>query len=170
MTKRVPRNLTLEMGLASLEAKRRLDRQQIFMPTRPEDEFPGLPDDPTELDDSGLMRLFVQLTKWAEYLSAQLAAAEVDERYADAALDKIKAIKSLENKTEKTVTAAKAHAWKDADFIEAHDAYQVAYAYRKLINISYLNAERNSTLLSRELTRRVNRTEREGRADRWGGA
>ena len=155
------------MGLASLEAKRKLDRQRIFMPIRPDADFPGLPDDPTEPDDSELMSLFVQLTKWAEYLSAQLAAAEVDERYADAALEKVKAIKSLENKAEKTVTAAKAHAWTDPDFLDAHEVFQKAYAYRKLVNVAFLNAERNSTLLSRELTRRVNRTEREGRVDRW---
>jgi hypothetical protein len=167
MARNVTRNLTLQMGLASLEAKRQLDRQSIFMPTRPDDESPGLPDDPTELDDSELMSLFVQLTRWAEYLSAQLAAAEVDERYADAALEKIKAIKSLENKTEKTVTAAKAHAWTDEDFLEAHGEYQRAHAYRKMVGVAFQNSERNSTLLSRELTRRVNRADREGRVERW---
>lgn len=163
MTKRVTRNLTLEMGLASLEAKRKLDRQRIFMPTRPADEFPGLPDDPTDLDDSALMRLFVLLTKWAEYLSAQLAAAEVDERYAEAVLEKIKAIEGYDFRK----PDARARAGTDQSYQDANDSFQKAYAYRKMVNVAFVNAERNSTLLSRELTRRVNRVEREGRVDRW---
>lgn len=163
MSKRVTRNLTLQMGLASLEAKRKLDRQRIFMPTRPDDEFPGLPDDPTEPDDSDLMILFVRLTKWAEYLSAQLAAAEVDERYAEAALEKIKAIEGYDFRK----PDARARAGTDQSYQDASDDYHKAYAYRKMVNVAFMNAERNSTLLSRELTRRVNRVEREGRVDRW---
>lgn len=167
MTRRVSRNVTLEMGLSSLEAKQRLERKQIHLPERPRNDVPELPDDPTELSDSALMSLFVQLTKWAEYLSAQLAVAEVDERYADAALEKVKAIKALANSTEKTVTAAKARAWEDEDFVAAHEEHQRSYAFRKLMRMTYDNAERNSTLLSRELTRRVNRDDREGRVERW---
>jgi len=163
MSKRVGRNLTLEMGLASLEAKRKLDRQRIFMPTRPESDFPGLPDDPTEPDDSELMTLFVRLTKWAEFLSAQQAAAEVDERYAEAALDKIKAIEGYDFRK----PDARARAGADQDYLDANDVFQRAYAYRKLVSVAFANAERNSTLLSRELTRRVNRIEREGRVERW---
>lgn len=94
--------------------------------------------------------------------------AEVDERSADAYLARVKAIKALANSTEKTVTAAKARAWEDEDFVTAHDTFQEAHAYRKLVQVRYENAERSSGLLSRELTRRVNRTSREDRVDRWG--
>lgn len=165
---RVSRNRTLQMAHASLEAKRKLDLQKIFMPSRPGSEYPDLPEDPTELDDSALMRAMTQFTKWAEFLSAQLAVAEVDERSADAYLARVKAIKALANSTEKTVTAAKARAWEDEDFVTAHDTFQEAHAYRKLVQVRYENAERSSGLLSRELTRRVNRTSREDRVDRWG--
>lgn len=168
MGRPVSRNVTLEMGQASLEAKRKMDRQRIFLPRRPEDDFPELPEDPTELGDSELMRLFVQLTKWSEYLGAQLAVAEVDERYADASLEQVKAVKSL-GSTSKTVSGAKAAAMADPDYQAAQQDYNERHAYRKLVHVSFINAERNSALLSRELTRRVNRTEREGRSDRWGG-
>lgn len=163
----IKRNVTLEMGLRSLEAKRRLEQHQITLPTRPRSEVPELPEDLTEQDDAALMRLFSRVTRWSEYLSAQVAAAEVDERYADAVVDKIKALKSLENRGEKTVNAAKAHAYTDDQYLDALDEQQRAYAFRKLITAVYDNSERNAALLSRELTRRVNRDTRERRVDRW---
>jgi transcription termination factor NusB len=100
-------------------------------------------------------------------LSAQVAAAEVDERHADAVVEKIRALKSLEYKGEKTVSAAKAHAFTDEDYLDATDEQQRAYAFRKLITAVFDNSERNAALLSRELTRRVNRDSRERRVDRW---
>jgi acyl-CoA reductase-like NAD-dependent aldehyde dehydrogenase len=96
-----------------------------------------------------------------------VAAAEIDERYADAVVEKIKALKSLENKGEKTVSAAKAHAYADEDYLKALNEQQRAYAFRKLITAVYDNSERTAALLSRELTRRVNRDSRERRVDRW---
>lgn len=167
MTRTISRSKTLQMAHASLEAKRRLDLQQIYMPSRPKSEYPELPDDPTELDDSALMRAMTQFTKWAEYLSTQLAVAEVDERYADAFLDRIKAVKSLSNTTEKTITAARARVWEDEEVVAANEKYQEAHAYRKLVKVKYDNAERNSGMLSRELTRRVQRGPRESRVGRW---
>lgn len=163
MARQVGRNATLEMGLSTLEAKKRLDRQKILLPTRPEDEFPVLPEDPTDLSDSALMRLFVELTKWAEYLSAQFAVAEVDERYAEAAVDKVRAIKGYDFRK----PDAKQKAYEDPDFEEVNDKFNLAHAYRKMIGVAFANAERNSNLLSRELTRRVGRNDREGRVDRW---
>jgi len=160
------RNRTLQMARTSLEAKRVMDRQRIPSPRMPDDDYPPLPDDPTDLGDSELMSLFVTLTKWAEFLSTQLAMAEVDERYADEYLERFKAIKTLSNANEKTVTLMKAKAWEDPEFQEAHDNSMKAYAYRKLIKVKFENAERNSSMLSRELTRRVARHDREERADR----
>jgi len=167
MARTITRNVTLEMGLRSLEAKRKLEQHQISLPTRPRHVVPELPDDLTEEPDAALMRLFTRTTRWSEYLSAQVAAAEIDERYADAAVEKIKALKSLENKGEKTVSAAKAHAYTDDDYLDALDEQQRAYAFRKLITAVYDNSERTAALLSRELTRRVNRDTRERRVDRW---
>lgn len=161
--KTVSRNVTLQMAHASLEAKRKLDLQRIFMPTRPANEFPDLPEDPTELFDSDLMRLFVRLTKWAEYLSAQLAVAEVDERYAEAGVERVRAVKGFDFRKPDVKTKA----YTDEDFLAAQESFEAAHAYRKLVNVAYTNAERNSSLLSRELTRRVNRTEGEGRVGRW---
>lgn len=163
MSRTVARNRTLQMAQASLEAKRKLDLQKIALPRRPEDEFPELPEDPTELSDSGLMKMFVRLTKWAEYLSVQLAVAEVDERYADASLERVRAIKGYDFRKPDIKTKA----FDDPDFLSAQEKYEDAHAYRKLIGVTFNNSERNSVLLSRELTRRVNRNSREGRVEKW---
>lgn len=163
----INRNATLEMGRRSLEARRRLEQHEIALPTRPATVFPELPDDLTEQTDAELMKLFARVTRWSEYLSAQVAAAEVDERYSDAVLEKTKALKSLEHKGEKTVYAAKAQAWTDPVFVEAVEEHERAYAFRKLITAVFDNSERTSALLSRELTRRVNRDTRDGRVERW---
>jgi hypothetical protein len=96
-----------------------------------------------------------------------LAVAEVDESYAEEFLNRVKAIKALSASAEKSVTLMKAKAYQDEDFLEAHQRYQEAYAYRKLIKVKYDNAERNSGLLSRELTRRTNRDPRERRVERY---
>jgi hypothetical protein len=64
------------------------------------------------------------------------------------------------------VTRTKAKAYESKEYLEAEEAYHERMAYRKLIGVLYSNAERWSALLSRELTRRVNRDPRERRAER----
>lgn len=94
-----------------------------------------------------------------------MAAAQVDEKYADASLDKIKALSAVANMAEKTVTAAKARAYEDQAFIEAQEAVHAAYAFRKLTESIYTATDNKAALLSRELTRRVNRNDRDSRAN-----
>jgi hypothetical protein len=71
------------------------------------------------------------------------------------------------NKTEKTVTAAKAKAYEDEDFLAAQEEAHTTYAYRKMIHMMYDATDRKTQVLSRELTRRVNRSDRDGRDARW---
>lgn len=93
-----------------------------------------------------------------------MAAAQVDEKFADATLERIKALSAVANKTEKTVTAAKARVYEDEEFVEAQEAYHTAYAFRKLVEAMYNNTDRKAALVSRELTRRVGRSDRDNRA------
>jgi hypothetical protein len=113
------------------------------------------------------MTLFNHSTKWCEWIGTQLAAAEVDEKYDEYVLDKFRALNAIANKTEKTVTAAKARQYEDPDFLAAQEKYHTSYAFRKLNQALYANEERKSALISRELTRRVGRNDRDGRANRW---
>jgi hypothetical protein len=64
------------------------------------------------------------------------------------------------------VTQAKAKAYEDPEYIEAQEAKTAAYAYRKMVQALHSSAELRNTLLSRELTRRVGRGDREARAGR----
>jgi hypothetical protein len=160
-------NLTLAMSEKTTESKRKLELQGIMMPTRPGYVRPSLPADITSLDDADLMSLFQKSTAWLEWIGAQLAVAEVDEKYAESTLDQAKAYNAIANKSEKTVTAAKAKLYENQDFLDAQDAYQASYAFRKLNATMYAAEERNNSYYSRELTRRVGRNDKDNRMAKW---
>ena len=82
-------------------------------------------------------------------------------------MHKVTAIKSLENRTEKFVTTQKAMAYEDEDYLAALEEYRTAHSYRKLIGAMFVNVDRDAALLSREITRRTSRNDREARADRY---
>ncbi|MFD9947214.1 MULTISPECIES: hypothetical protein [Nonomuraea] len=65
------------------------------------------------------------------------------------------------------MTAAKAEAASDQDVVDAQNHCLDAYATRKQHQIGYENADRLSSFLSRELTRRTARSDRDSRAARW---
>jgi hypothetical protein len=150
----------------SLEAKRQVERQQYDLPARPEGPIPEVPDDITELDARDLIGLMTELTRWAEHLGVQLAMAEVDERWAEAAMEKERAL-ALLGGTAKDVTRTKAKAYESEDYLKAEEKYQQCMAYRKLVGVLFANADRWSALLSRELTRRVNIEPRTRRGNRY---
>lgn len=158
---------TWDLLTPSGRAVNALQERELHLPPKPGGRVPALPDDPTALQDSELMSLYVVLTEWTGYMGTQLAAAEVDERSASDALDQHKALSAVRNASEKTVTAAKAKAYEDPAFVEAQEAYRERHAYRKLLEGLYKATDAKGSLLSRELTRRVGREPREGRAGRW---
>jgi hypothetical protein len=165
MTTAVRRAPQFRLGDRALEAKRQAEKQRYSLPDRPEGVMPPIPSDITELGDRELVNLMTDLTRWAEHLGVQLAMAEVDERWAEAAMEKCKAL-ALLGGTAKDVTRTKAKAYESEDYLEAEEKYFEGMAYRKLVGVLYNNADRWSALLSRELTRRVNFAPRTGRADR----
>lgn len=166
MTKRVVRAPQFRLGDRALEAKRQAERQRYDLPARPDEAMPVVPDDITEMYDHELLNMMTLLTRWAEHLGVQLAMAEVDERWAEAAMDKARALALLGEDVPKDVTRAKAKAYESEDYVKAEEDYHERMAYRKLVGVLYTNAERWSALLSRELTRRVNRDPRERRVER----
>jgi hypothetical protein len=113
------------------------------------------------------MSLMAQTTEWLAYMGATLAAAEVDESSAADAVDKHKALSAVLNADAKTVTAAKAQAWTDDEFVAAKARLSEAYAYRKMLGALYEATDRKAVLLSREVTRRVGREPREQRVGRY---
>lgn len=166
MTRTVARKGWAAVKTASQRTIDRMEREGLFQPEKPGDDVPELPADPTELSDGELMTLWNELGAWVEYAGAMVAAAEVDEKWRVESLERHKAISAVKNASEKTVTAAKARAYEDPEYIKAQEDKLEAFAYRRLLQPVYEKADRRATLLSRELTRRMGRADRDSRAGR----
>ena len=66
---------------------------------KPEVDIPMLPRDITELDDEGLMDLFVQFTQWNDHLAGAQAIAIINEREAQRNLENAEAKAMLKHWT-----------------------------------------------------------------------
>lgn len=124
----------------------------------------------TDLDDSKLMSLLSSLTRWADYSGASLATAAVEEKVAESAYERAKAIAVVRDwgggKADR-VNIAKARQESDPDVAETKDEYMDAYAYRKLLEARHEAFVRDAAVVSRELTRRLEREAPVRRNDRY---
>jgi predicted metal-dependent peptidase len=156
--------LYLQEGSAAAEAK--LARQGIdiraWTPHPGGQQPPEVPRDLTEMRDRQLMNLFQDTGRWLRYLTLQLAAAEVDESWAEKALIRIEAVKAYDFRK----VDAKQRAYEDDDYLRAKDVQGEAYGYRKILAALVSNVDRDSFHLSRELSRRSSRSDRAGREER----
>lgn len=115
-------------------------------------------------------------TRWSDYSGGQLALAEVDEKFADAYLEQLRARGLVETmpvegeKATKGVMAQRAEKRLDPVYQDAVQDKLLAYAQRKLIAARHEAFERDAAVVSRELTRRVEREPSQRRTARWGGA
>lgn len=159
--------MTLIAGPQSEDALALLRRQGLSTHPQPDHELPLLPPDLTAVGDEDLMVLFGALTAYADFISVQVACAQIDERSLEKHLSIMEARKMLASggKSENRVTFARAQVATDADVLAAKDAIERAHAYRKVIETLYANVERDSALVSRELTRRTSAGPR--RSSRW---
>lgn len=135
-----------------------LSASGLNMPTGPDDDIPRLPTDITELDDPGLMNLFSALVAWADYVGAQVALAQIDERNSQRALDYAEASATSRHWTGgsgERVAVMKKKVAEDDEVVTAYDALDTHHAYRKLIEVLAANLDRDTQLISRELTRRT---------------
>jgi hypothetical protein len=135
-----------------------LNELGFSLTAKPEYEIPVLPRDITELDDEGLMDLFVQFTQWNDHLSGAHALAIINEREAQRGLDNAEASGMLDNWTGAKgdrITLIKAQIASSQKVQDLQHEVDVKYAFRKLIETRTLNVERDSQVVSRELTRRT---------------
>ena len=140
------------------------------MPAKPEIEIPDLPTDITELDDDGLMELFVILTGWNDHLAAQVAVSMVDEREAQRDVDVAEAqamVRHWKGGTGDRVAIVKAQIAADPIVLDLYEKLEELYAYRKLVEVLSNNIERDAALVSRELTRRTSGDTYKGRGRRF---
>jgi len=146
-------------------AARRLKSQGIDVDRwarHPESDPPGVPRDLTEERDRDLMNIYQEVQRWVKYLALQLAAAEVDESYAERAVTRTEALKGYDFRK----VDAKTRANEDQEYLDVKEAQLAAYGYRKMIAALYANVDRDAFQLSREITRRSARSDRDHRADR----
>lgn len=98
--------------------------------------------------------------------------AAIDEKAAEYAYETSKAIsvvRGWSGTKDDRVALAKARMEEDDDVVDARQKYLDAYAYRKLLESRHEALVRDAAVVSRELTRRVDREAPQRRSDRWGG-
>ena len=125
---------------------------------KPEYDIPSLPRDITELDDEGLMDLFVQYTQWNDHLAGAFAIAVVNEREAESALKTAESLALLRSWTgtkDDKVTLIEAQIQGSKEIQNLTYDYDTKYAFRKIIETRTQNIERDANVVSRELTRRT---------------
>ena len=135
-----------------------LSKLGFTLTVKPEYDIPSLPRDITELDDEGLMDLFVQLTQWNDHLSGAQAIAIINERDAQRALDNAEAAALMKNWTGAKgdrITLIKAQIAATKEIQDLSHDLDIKYAFRKLIETKTINVERDTQVVSRELTRRT---------------
>lgn len=168
--RRMGADITLRMAEQSERAAATLLKQQLGLPEQPYVEIPGLPEDITDFDDTELMALFTLLTSWADYVAAQLACAQIDERAIQKSLDIAEATALLggwKGGSDARVAVAKAAIAVDPEVLRLREDLDEAHAYRKLVDVLSNNLERDAALVSREITRRSAAEPRRARANRW---
>lgn len=146
----------LRMGPTSRTAHDALKNQGFTLPARPAYDMPTLPEDLTSLGDPELMGLYSRLTAWSDYLSVQLACAASDEKSSETRLDVMHA-KAMITATSggSNVTSARASVKADQSILDAKQKVHELEAYRRLTEALYNSLERDTQLISRELTRRT---------------
>ena len=141
-----------ESALKAIQAK------GMKMAAKPKYDIPPLPRDITDLGDEDLMDLFVMFTAWNDHLSGEVAVAAIEERQAQRAVDMSEAKAMLNNwkgGSQDRVAIAKAQIAVDESVAKLHEELDQKHAFRKLIDVLAQNVERDSALVSRELTRRT---------------
>ena len=124
---------------------------------QPQFGLPQLEPNLDALSDPSLMALFVQLTRWSDFLQTQVTIEEIRERYADAQVRKLEGLFMTANKPDRVseaVTWVRAQMELDPAVAAARDTLRVVYSRRKLKEMLFESAERDAAVVSRELTRR----------------
>ena len=148
--------MSYKLGTSSHTAVKQVRDQGFSLPDEPEFNIPELPPDITAINSEELMVLFGQFESWLSYVEVQLAAAEIDEKGEQTALDIVSAGLQIDNKGKaKTVSELKSIVMMDDGYARQEDKVSSAYAYRKVIETIYRRLDRAKFLVSRELTRRT---------------
>lgn len=138
----------------------RMADQGLTVSPRPSPEMPQIVDydSLTDLTDEQLIDLFQEFVAWNDYATSVLSEASVSERMATRRVERAEAQFMTDEWTGKStdrVTVQKARMANNMAVSAAHDKADQAYAYRKMVESIVMKLDRDSNLISRELTRRT---------------
>lgn len=164
-------DISVHFAKQTIEAQADLERKGYALPARPVMERPKVPGRPPDLTDDELMEQWSLLVRWQDHIAGMLGLCEIDERACQSIFDmayaEILSTTAPRNRSEGSVTVAKAEVLQHPQVRDARDALDMAYARRKLVQMMYENIERDLFIFSRELTRRDGRYTNETRGYRW---
>lgn len=143
-----------EQGDASVRASRFVKNLGFRLPSEPEYDIPSLPADITSISDQELMELFSEIISWIDYTEVYFVSAQIDEEQENLKLKKIEAGEQIRHRAEKTVTAAKAMTYENAEYLEQQQKVFVVFSRRKLLEVVFNSLDRKQFIVSREITRR----------------
>lgn len=146
--------VTLNYSEDGADAISRLSQQGITIPLVTSLDAPVLPADITQVGDEELMELFTRFTAYLDFISYQIALADIEEKAAEKKLDTAIAVATAQQ-PKGLAAVIKAAALADPKVAQLSLAHAVAYNYRKLIQTMGENLNRDISLVSRELTRRT---------------
>jgi hypothetical protein len=147
----------LRLGNNSQEAVDKLETQSIHMWPAQKNQV-KLPSDISNVSSEELSNLFTKLTAWSNYVSTQLAAAQIDEKALEKKIEfhtnTLLVTRMKKSEKGETVTMIKAEISLDPTIVELEQSLLEQYAYRKMVEVVANNIERDISLISREITRR----------------
>jgi hypothetical protein len=145
---------------------------KFSLPQRPDEQIPTIPFDLDDMSDSKLMESYAKFMAWVSFAKAELVKSEIDEDKESNTCRVLEARVLIEqwgaDAKGDRVTIAKARRDVDTRVVDQQEKYQVARAYRKLIETMFESCERGAQLLSRELSRRIGLHSKEQRTSRFG--
>lgn len=160
--------ISTSYGVATIKS---LEVQGLHLNTTMRMDTPKLPADITEIDDESLMELFSKLTAYNNFLATQLACAFIDERNAEKDLEQEESIFFLQHyngkATKDTMSLIKAKVSVEPSVKHLKEVHLGRYNYRKLVEVMVDNVQRDTALVSRELTRRNSTRDLRIRQDRY---
>ena len=134
------RNQAIQSGWGAPQSQFKL--KGLRAPERPGEEAPDLPSGLSDLPDHELMELYTEFVNWTGYAGYLAAEADIDERKAQRALQRVSDRYTIVHKAQKTVAAIKALVQQEPEYQDAEDLVDEAYAYGKLIGSLYTHYEK----------------------------
>lgn len=149
--------MTSLQGNESLSLVAELQKNNLVFSTRSAVERPQVPQDITSLDDDGLMELWSRVSAYSDFVSTQVACAQIDEKFAERnlELEMAKLELSMPKVAKEAASTRKAKIITDSEIMGLQEELLRRMAYRKLIEVILSSLAKDSALLSRELTRRT---------------